>query len=74
VHGIHGADRDDVFVNVISVHVMEMAIMKIVNLQRRGETALAKVTLNRHTTGWAPAKFGISPMCSLGFLASFPIR
>lgn len=26
-------------------------------------TALAKVTLNRtHTTGWAPAKFGISPI------------
>jgi hypothetical protein len=25
-------------------------------------TALAKVTLNRaHTTGWPPAKFGISP-------------
>jgi hypothetical protein len=32
VHGICGADRDDMFVNVIPVHVVEMAVMKVVNM------------------------------------------
>jgi hypothetical protein len=32
VRGICGADRDDMFVNVIPVHVVEMAVMKIVNM------------------------------------------
>jgi hypothetical protein len=32
VHGIRGADRDDMLVNMIPVHVVEMAVMKIVNM------------------------------------------
>jgi hypothetical protein len=32
VHGICGADRDDMFVDMIPVHVVEMAVMKIVNM------------------------------------------
>ena len=32
MHGIRGADRDDMLVNMIPVHVVEMAIMKIINM------------------------------------------
>jgi hypothetical protein len=32
VHGVRGADRDDVLVNMIPVHVVQMAVMKIVNV------------------------------------------
>ena len=32
MHGICGADRDDMFVDMIPVHVVEMAVMKIVNM------------------------------------------
>jgi hypothetical protein len=32
VRGIRGADGDDMLVNMIHVHVVEMAIMKIVNM------------------------------------------
>jgi hypothetical protein len=32
VHGVRGADRDNVFVNVIRVHVVEMAIMKMAKM------------------------------------------
>jgi hypothetical protein len=32
MYGVCGADRDDMLVNVICVHVVEMAIMKIVNM------------------------------------------
>jgi hypothetical protein len=31
-HGIFGVDRDDMFVDVILVHMVEMAIMKIVHM------------------------------------------
>jgi hypothetical protein len=32
VHGVRGADRDDMLVDMIPVHVVEMAVMKIVNM------------------------------------------
>jgi hypothetical protein len=32
VHGVRGADRDDVLVNMIPVHAVQMAVMKIVNV------------------------------------------
>jgi hypothetical protein len=32
VHGICAADRDDMFVDMIPVHVVEMAVVKIVNM------------------------------------------
>ena len=32
VHGIPGVDRDDVLVDVIAVHVMQMAVVQIVNM------------------------------------------
>jgi hypothetical protein len=32
VHGICGADRDDMFVHVILVHMVEMAIVKVVHV------------------------------------------
>ena len=32
VHGICGADRDDMFVHVILVHMMEMAVVKIIQM------------------------------------------
>jgi hypothetical protein len=32
VHGVRGADRDDMLVNMIPVHVVQMAVMKIVNM------------------------------------------
>jgi hypothetical protein len=32
VHGIRGTNRDDMLVNMIPVHVMEVAVMKIVNM------------------------------------------
>ena len=31
MHGVRGADRDDMLVNMIPVHVVQMAVMKIVN-------------------------------------------
>jgi hypothetical protein len=32
LHGIGGTDRDDMFIDVILVHVMEMAIMEIIDM------------------------------------------
>ena len=32
MHGVRGADRDDMLVNMIPVHVVQMAVMKIVNM------------------------------------------
>jgi hypothetical protein len=32
VHRVRGADRDDMLVNMIPVHVMQMAVMNIVNM------------------------------------------
>ena len=32
LHGICGVDRDDMFVHVILVHVVEMAVVKVVHM------------------------------------------
>ena len=32
VHGIRGVNRDDVLVDVIPVHVVEMAVVKIIHM------------------------------------------
>jgi hypothetical protein len=32
VHGIFGVDRDDMFVDVIHMHMVEMAVVKIVHM------------------------------------------
>ena len=32
LHGICGVDRDDMFVHVVLVHVVEMAVVKIVHM------------------------------------------
>ena len=32
VHGICGVDRDDMFVHVILVHMVEMAVVKIIHM------------------------------------------
>jgi hypothetical protein len=43
VRGICGADRDDMFVNVIPVHVVEMAVMKIVNMGVMANSRVATI-------------------------------
>ena len=32
LHGICGVDRDDMFVHVVLVHVVEMAVVKVVHM------------------------------------------
>src|SRR6202163_4796667 len=32
IHGICGVDRDDMFVHVIAVHMVEMAVVKIIHM------------------------------------------
>jgi hypothetical protein len=43
VHGIRGADRDDMLVNMIPVHVVEMAVIKIVNMAVMANSRLPPV-------------------------------
>ena len=43
MHGICGADRDDMLVNVVPVHVVEMAAMKIVNMGVMANSRVATV-------------------------------
>jgi hypothetical protein len=55
MYGVCGANRDDMFVNVTSVHVVEMAIMKMVNMvvtANRRVHCFSEVRPIAHCTIW----------------------
>jgi hypothetical protein len=57
VHGIFGVDRDDMFVDVILMHMVEMAVVKIVHM--------AVMANRRVPTVWAML-MGVVGMVLLG--------
>jgi hypothetical protein len=65
VHGICGVDRDDVFVHVIGVHMVKMAVVKIIHMAvmaNRGVSAfqamlmgmIGMMLLGAGRHGWCP--------------------
>jgi hypothetical protein len=59
MYGVWGANRDDMFVNVTSVHVVEMAIMKMVNMvvmANRRVPAVRAVLVGPKKSKWCNAR------------------
>jgi len=57
LHGICGADRDDMFVHVVLMHVVEMAVVKVVHMA---------IMANRSVPAVRPMLVGVIGMMLLG--------